>query len=138
MGKRMRFVAALAALVVALTGCTSTPSGTETDTSVEPSMPSVAPPSPTERVEAFPTAAFAGISEDPVSGETAAEFQAALDEMADGGGMAATVMSADGTWSGAAGKADGVRDVRVDDQFGIASVPRPVLAASVMQMVQAG
>jgi D-alanyl-D-alanine carboxypeptidase len=52
--------------------------------------------------------------------------------------MAATVMSADGTWSGAAGTADGVRDVRVDDQFAIASVTKSVIAAQVMQMVEAG
>ncbi|MDQ3178176.1 MAG: hypothetical protein M3Q72_11655 [Actinomycetota bacterium] len=32
---------------------------------------------------------FAGISEDPVSDEVAAEFQAILDEMASDGGLAA-------------------------------------------------
>ena len=52
--------------------------------------------------------------------------------------MSATVMTADGTWSGATGKADGVRDVRVDSQFGIASVTKSVVAAQVMQMVEAG
>lgn len=52
--------------------------------------------------------------------------------------MSGTVMSADGTWSGAVGKADGVRDVRVDDQFGIASVTKSVIAAQVMQMVETG
>jgi D-alanyl-D-alanine carboxypeptidase len=78
------------------------------------------------------------ISEDPVSDEAAAEFQAALSDMADGAGMAATVMTADGTWSGATGKADDVRDVRVDDQFAIASVTKSVTAAQVMQMVEAG
>jgi D-alanyl-D-alanine carboxypeptidase len=91
-----------------------------------------------DRAEAFPTAAFADISEGPVSEEVAAKFQAALNDMAGGGGMAATVMSLDGTWSGAAGKADGVRDVRFDDQFAIASVTKPVIAAQVMQMVEAG
>jgi D-alanyl-D-alanine carboxypeptidase len=91
-----------------------------------------------DRAEAFPTAAFADISEDPVSKRAAAEFRAALNDMAGGGGMAATVMSAEGTWSGAAGKADSVRDVRVNDQFAIASVTKPVIAAQVMQMVEAG
>jgi D-alanyl-D-alanine carboxypeptidase len=47
-------------------------------------------------------------------------------------------MSPDGTWSGATGKADGVRDVRVDDQFAIGSVTKSVIAAQVMQMVEAG
>jgi CubicO group peptidase (beta-lactamase class C family) len=68
----------------------------------------------------------------------AAEFQAILDDMAGKRGMAATVMSPDGTWSGAVGKADGVRDVRVDDQFAIASTTKSVIAAQVMQMVEAG
>jgi D-alanyl-D-alanine carboxypeptidase len=91
-----------------------------------------------DRAEAFPTAAFADISEDPVSDQVAAEFQAALKDMAGGAGMAATVMSPDGTWSGATGKADGVRDVRVDDQFAIGSVTKSIVAAQVMQMVEAG
>ena len=52
--------------------------------------------------------------------------------------MSATVMTADGTWSGATGSADGVRDVRVDSQFGIASITKSVIAAQVMQMVEAG
>ena len=52
--------------------------------------------------------------------------------------MAATVMSPDGTWSGAVGKADRVRDVRVDDQFAIGSVTKSLVAAQVMQMVEAG
>ena len=55
-----------------------------------------------------------------------------------GAGMSATVMTADGTWSGATGSADGVRDVRVDSQFGIASITKSVIAAQVMQMVEAG
>ena len=86
----------------------------------------------------FPTAAFVDISEDPVSGRAAAEFQAVLDDMAGGAGISATVMTADGTWSGAAGKADGVRDLRVDDQLAIASVTKSLVAAQVMQMVEAG
>jgi D-alanyl-D-alanine carboxypeptidase len=126
------------ALLIALAGCAPAPERTETAASVEPSVPSVAPASPSEQADAFPTAAFADISEDPVSEEVAAEFQAILSDMAGGAGMAATVMSADGTWSGAAGKADGVRDVRVDDQFAIASVTKSVVAAQVMQMVEAG
>ena len=77
-------------------------------------------------------------SEDPVSDEAAAEFQAALNDMADGAGMAATVMTADGTWSGATGKADDVRDVTVNDQFAIGSVTKSIVAAQVMQMVEAG
>ncbi len=108
------------------------------------SSPEAGPTESTPKVEAgttarsFSTATFADIREDPVSEEVAAEFQAILNDMAGGGGMAATVMSPDGTWSGAAGKADGVRDVRVDDQFAIGSVTKSVIAAQVMQMVEAG
>ena len=135
-------------LVVALAGCAPISSGTEPPTSAEPSAAPVAPIEPTatpvasaslsEHDEAFPTEAFAQISEGPVSAAVAAEFQALLTDMAGGGGMAATVMTADGTWSGAAGKADGVRNVRVDDQFAIASITKSVIAAQVMRMVEAG
>jgi D-alanyl-D-alanine carboxypeptidase len=88
---------------------------------------------------AFPTRAFADIRQEPVSRMEAARFQAILIDMAfNGAGMSATVMTADGTWSGATGSADGVRDVRVDSQFGIASITKSVIAAQVMQMVEAG
>jgi CubicO group peptidase (beta-lactamase class C family) len=136
---RMRHAPALAlSLMVALGACTSTSNDADTTVSVEPSAGSVASPSPSEQVEAFPTAAFADISEDPVSRKAAAEFLAILNDMAGGAGMAATVMSRDGTWSGATGKADRVRDVRVDDQFFIASVTKSIIAAQVVQMVEAG
>jgi D-alanyl-D-alanine carboxypeptidase len=95
------------------------------------SSPEARPTEPT-------TATFADIREDPVSEEAAAEFQAALNDMAGGAGMSATVMSRDGTWSGATGKADGVRDVRINDQFAIGSVTKSVIAAQVMQMIEAG
>ena len=106
------------------TSTTSATSGTET----------------TEEPADFPTAAFAAISEDPVTEDLAAELQAALarHDVADGGGMSATVMTAEGTWSGTTGKADGVRDLQVDDQFAIASITKSVVAAQVMLMVEAG
>jgi D-alanyl-D-alanine carboxypeptidase len=126
------------ALVVALAGCTPTRGSKDTAASVEPSATTVASASPVDEPAGFPTEAFDDISEHPVSQRTAAEFQAILDDMAGKRGMAATVMSPDGTWSGATGKADGVRDVRVDDQFAIASVVKSVIAAQVMQMVEAG
>jgi D-alanyl-D-alanine carboxypeptidase len=126
-----------AALTIALAGCTA-PGGRETAGSVEQSTPSGAPATPWTPGESFPIAAFDDIREEPVSEKVAVEFQAALREMAGEGGMSATVMSPDGTWSGAVGKADGVRDVRIDDQFAIASVTKPVVAAQVMQMVEAG
>src|SRR5262245_29222949 len=134
------------ALVAALAACATTPGETETVTPIAPSSASAASASPSEPVEAspsaeaveFPIQAFADISEDPVPDELAAEFAAALKEMAGDGGMAATVMSPDGTWSGAAGTADGVRKVTVRDQFGIASITKSITAAQVMRMVESG
>ena len=58
--------------------------------------------------------------------------------VAGAGGASATIMSAHGTWSGATGKADGVRDVTVNDQFSIASTTKAITAAQVMQLVEAG
>lgn len=52
--------------------------------------------------------------------------------------MSATVMTGKGTWSGTTGKADGVRNLQVDDQFAIASITKSVVAAQVMLMVEAG
>lgn len=109
-------------------GPAATPSSAATTTQPSQSAP----------VNAFPIEAFADISEDPVSEAAAAELQAILDDSAGRAGMAATVMTADGTWSGATGRADGVRDVRVDDQFAIASITKSLVAAQVMQMVEAG
>lgn len=119
---------------------TSTPGGPETTASVEPTMPPPASTEPTEQAAGFPIATFGTISEDPVTEGLAAELQAALalHDVADGGGMSATVMTAEGTWSGTTGTADGVRDLQVDDQFAIASITKSVVAAQVMLMVEAG
>ena len=87
---------------------------------------------------AFPTEAFAAITEDLVPAELAAELQTVLERLAGGAGVSATVMSARGMWSGASGKADGVRDVTIEDQFSIASTTKTVTAAQVMQLVEAG
>lgn len=112
--------------------------GTVPPATVPRSPASVATPSPSERAAVFPTAAFTDLRETPVSEAEAEDLQAILNDMVGGAGMTATVMTADGTWSGAAGTADGVRDVQVDDQFAIASVTKSVIAAQVMQMVEAG
>jgi hypothetical protein len=88
---------------------------------------------PIEQAAAFPTAEFAAVSEDAVTEELAARFQAALDDnlarddMAEGEGMTATVMTPDCAWSGTAGEADGVRDLQIDDQFAIASINKSVV-----------
>jgi D-alanyl-D-alanine carboxypeptidase len=88
----------------------------------------------------FPIDAFATITEDPMTGGLAARLQAALDsvDITGGGGMSATVMTAEGTWSGTTGTADGRQDLQVDDQFAVASITKSVVAAQVMLMVEAG
>lgn len=95
--------------------------------------------SPSGRGAAFPIASFAAITDEPVSDEAAAEFQAILSEKADRrGGMTATVMTPNGTWSGAVGKADGSRDMGPDDQLAIGSITKSVIAAQVMRSVETG
>lgn len=106
----------------------TTPGATTAAASVQPSV------APT----IFPTGAFAALSDDPVPAEVSAKLQAALADTAGGGGITATVMTPDGIWSGSAGTADGVHDVSADSQFGIASGTKPIIAAQVMQLVEAG
>ena len=135
---------AIASIVVSIaTGCTGVGASIP-PASVEPSATGVASasasflPTPAARPAAFPTAAFADISEDPVPDDVAAKFEAVLAQLAGEGGITATVMTPEGTWSGAAGTADGVDDLRIDSQFGIASGTKPVIAAQVMQLVEVG
>ena len=128
-----------ALIVVGCGAASSAGVGTPSITSPAIQSPTSAPtvlPTPA----AFPTEAFAAISEDPVSEALAAKLQVALasHDVTGGGGMSATVMTPDGTWSGTTGKADGVRDLRVDDQFSIASITKSVVATQVMLMVEAG
>ena len=76
-----------------------------------------------------------------MSEERSEEFQAALSEMSErfgGAGMSATVLSPTGTWSGAVGKADSRRVVGIGDQFAIGSVTKSLVAAQMMQLVEAG
>lgn len=113
-------------------GATGTPTSTATATATQ-----------TPARATFPTEAFADITEDPVSAEVAAAFQAILDEAISGeaampGGLTATVMTAHGTWSGAAGTADAERVLLPDDQMAVGSITKSVIAAQVMLMVEAG
>jgi D-alanyl-D-alanine carboxypeptidase len=111
-------------------GPATTPSATTTAASVQPSVA----PTP------FPTAAFAALNDNPLPGDVAAKFQtalASLDSTA-GGGVASTVTTPDGTWSGAVGTADGVHDLQPDSQFAIGSVTKTIVAAQLMLLVEAG
>lgn len=97
-----------------------------------------APDPPSETSSRFPTALFAGLGDEPVSDELAAELQAVLDRSANGDGLTATVLSAAGTWSGASGMPAGDRAMTPNDQMAIASITKTFVAAQVMQLVEAG
>jgi len=136
-------------LVLTLAACTSGAGGNTptpapvASTAPSPTSTTVMPPAstePSEQTPAFPVSSFTVISEDPMPEALAAKLQAALalHDVTGGGGMSATVMTPEGTWSGTTGKADGVRDLQVDDQFAIASITKSVVAAQVMLMAEAG
>jgi len=131
-------------LVIVLAGCAPTTDDVETAASAEPSIsvePTVAPvasASPSEAAEPFPIEAFAGLGEEPVSDELAAELQEVLETSADGDGLTATLITPEGTWSGAVGLAAGDRAMRPDDQMSIASITKTLVAAQVILLVEAG
>lgn len=81
---------------------------------------------------------FAGLSEEPVSDELAAALQEVLEMSASGDGLTATLITAEGTWSGATGFAAGDRQMVPDDQMAIASITKTIVAAQVMKLVEAG
>src|SRR5688500_18581136 len=85
--------------VVALAGCAPISSGTQTAASLEPSAAPVASPSPSAPAAPFPTDLFAGLGDEPVSDELAAELQEVLDTLANGHVLTAAVISPQGTWS---------------------------------------
>lgn len=123
-------------LAMLLAGCeTGAPDSRSGDTRT---AQATASPSANDQSVAFPTRMFAEISDGPVTERMAIAFQEALADIAGAGGMSAMVMSADGTWGGTAGTADGVRPLRIKDQFNIGSISKTLVAAQVMQLVEAG
>ena len=144
--KAWRMLLSCLVCVAVIAGCGTAAPPAVPPPSIAPSSSTAAPtlatvrptPRETSTAAAFPTEAFAAITEGPVPTELAAALQAVLDDLAGDAGLSATVMSAHGTWSGATGKADGVRDLTVDDQFAIASTTKALVAAQVMRLVEAG
>lgn len=86
----------------------------------------------------FPTAVFAGLREQPLSDASAADLQQVLNNTAGAAGMTATLMTPEGSWSGATGTADRVRAIVPADQMAIGSITKSLVAAQVMQLVDAG
>jgi D-alanyl-D-alanine carboxypeptidase len=94
--------------------------------------------SPGDLPPPFPADAFADLSAEPVDADTAALLQRTLDDAAGNDGATATVMTSDGNWTGATGTADGVRRMRPEAQMAIGSITKTIVAAQVMQLVEAG
>jgi D-alanyl-D-alanine carboxypeptidase len=130
--RRRYVIAVLLVLSLLLVGC-----GDSDRTQAVPSAPSESTTS-AEPPAAFPTAVFAELGEDPVHDDKAAELQAVLAEAAGTYGVTATVMSPSGTWSGAVGRADQGAPMRPDDQMAIGSITKSIIAAQIMQLVEAG
>ena len=84
---------------------------------------------------------FPAVPAGPLPAPTNAALQAVLDAAVQDGlpGVTATVLVAGhGAWSGAAGTADGVHQVKVSSQFGIASITKTVIAAETMRLSEQG
>lgn len=127
-------VIATLAIVAIMAGCSR--GGPDADRRLA-ATPTTPPPS-SALVNAFPIEAFAGLGDEPVPDALAAELQQVLDTSADGHGVTATLFTSRGSWSGATGFAAGDRAMRPDDQMSIASTTKTLVAAQVMQLVEAG
>ena len=134
-----------ACLALLVLGCgAATPSGGPTGSATGTAPTTTALPSPAATVMAtkapltLSIEAFAALPDRPVPADLAALLQSTLDGFNLVAGTSATLMSAHGSWSGATGKADGVRAVTIDTQFSIASTTKAITAAQVMQLVEAG
>ena len=139
-------------LAIVMTGCGAAspattdgpaPAASGSDRAAPASTASTAPgPTdatlPTAAPWHFPVASFTWLRDGPVSRELAAILQDVLDASADGVGLTATVISRHGTWHGATGRAAGSRRMVPPDQMGIGSITKTIVAAQVMQLVDAG
>ena len=125
-------------LVVALAGCSpTTPSGSETTASVEPSVaPASASPSDRRRLSRPRCSPASATSPSRMSWRLSSKRCST--RSANGDGLTATVISPQGTWSGATGFAAGDRQMVPNDQMSIAHITQTVVAAQVMQLVEAG
>ncbi len=97
--------------------------------------------SPSPALPAYALGHFPDAPTTPLPETTARVLQATLDAAVKGGlpGITATVLEAGvGSWSGAAGTADGVHPVEVRSQFAIASLTKTVIAAEVMWLAEQG
>jgi D-alanyl-D-alanine carboxypeptidase len=141
------FVGCAAAAPAATTAPEPTASPVASATPISSATPTAAPtqrstarptPTPTAEAYVFPTELFGGLSDEPVSDELAAELQEVLERSANGDGLTATLITPQGTWSGATGMATAERAMVPNDQMSIASITKTLVAAQIMQLVEAG
>ena len=125
---------ALAWVLVLLSACTSGESpSTAPEPSASESVSANAAPSLGQR---FPEPSSA-----PLSAETAAGLQAVLDQWVAQGtaaGVTASVVSAQGSWAGAAGADSRGIALTPDTSMAIASITKPFVAAEVMRLAEDG
>lgn len=132
-------VAALAAACASPVSpaATQAPSSLAAAGSVGPSGPAAGASSgPSPAAAEFGLGRFPDAPTAPLPAATQAALQRVLDETLDRlPGVAATVLVAgEGTWSGAAGSADGTNALDTGAQFGIASVTKTFVAAEIMRL----
>ena len=105
------------------------------------SAPTSPEPTSTSEPTATPLALLGSAPTKPVDAATAGRLQAVVDGAVDHGApdMIAAVITADGTWAGAAG-IDGPKGRKAEstDEFGIASVSKVLLAALVLKLADQG
>lgn len=110
-----------------------------------PSLPSAASPSPSNRATgpSLEPIDLGPVPVAPLSATMSARLQAVLDEAvadAQSPGIAAAIVTIDGTWAGAAGVGDPANGsaLSADAEFAIASISKTLIAALVLRQVEAG
>ncbi|WP_341360870.1 serine hydrolase [Georgenia sp. M64] len=88
----------------------------------------------------FPVASLAEAGEGPLPQDLAATLQAVLDDVAASPGTVATatVLRADGAWSGAAGTTADGTPATTDIQMELGAITKTVIAAQVMRLAERG
>lgn len=141
-----RAVAAIATIVVLAIACASATTPVPTlPTAPPPASPTIAATPTLPPTAALPTSRplelLPPINTKPLDVATAAALQKVLDDLVKIGApdAIASVVTADGQWSGAAG-VDGPngRSAKPGDEFNIASVTKPIVAALVLRLAQDG
>lgn len=141
MTRRHVRAALVVAFTVAATGCTdsgpvTTPTSTSTATSVSAGDPAAAVTSAAADRRLLPEP-----SDAPLDSGVVAAVQRQLDEWVASGagpGVAAAVVSAHGSWTGAAGLDGTGQPLQPDAAMGIGSITKTVVAAEVMLLTERG